>query len=983
MLSQLRVKLLHNYVLLLCICVTLSTNTNNFVERYSHTGVTYYRQLLFDVHNYQLIVGARDYLLRVGLDSFATSRPEAHYIPADAEKQKLCERKGMKRWQCHNYITVLLPITATKQVLVCGTNAFSPECEIRQLMSLSTVIKRESGVSRSSFSPLWNTSALLTYSGDYYYAGPLDFRGIDAAITKHPSNQLPPTQTSLLATSNPIKKSILRTMQSDSKWINADANFVFNFEYENHIYFLFRESAVEYINCGKKIYSRIGRVCKNDVGGQLYYRENWTSFTKSRLNCSIPGLFPFYFDEIESVDWVDSGDVPTLYATFNTPENSIHGSAVCAYRIDAVLTAFHGLFKQQKSTDSMWQSSQADKDTFECQAFNKNQSEWHQMQRLNSQFQLMDSAVQSVNGRPYVIETNKRFQFIAVDVIQSKHHKSIEVMFVSTTDGWLMKYVRWPFATKSCLIDQFRVIANTTNDAILSMKLLRDTQSIYLGTKREIIRISVERCHQYTDKTQCELSGDPYCGWDQLKLACTTAPGGNPHSQEWLQSDSQQCQEAKLNQWSDWLSCNQLNKTIGDQCFCRMRSCAETSSSDTCINGKEVQVSNCTQHGGWTDWSQWSQCSATCGATNKYRYRKCSNPAPAFGGRQCRGPDKESIQCTNLPPCVNLTQPEPVKPINQWSDWSDWEVCSSKCGGGVQLRRRRCEYKDMYKGCVGCDVEWRICNRHECAESRQHSEWTDWLIKNITGDGVVEQRFRFICKSQTGEGQGLSVQTKIEERFIASNNVWSQCSDDACNGWQFKWNGDHYIRRECTSNQCQGWTQWTQWTQCMYGKQFRSRQCDGSDKCVGHYKEFRHCDRNNEQYVPNEENNSLDMINDKPVFRSSLSAEAESSNEQTVSLQKLVLFCILSFITGGFICGLIIYILLTKTERFGGVSHKRLSLRQFLPQKSTANAYESPHDYKSNSSVLSPLNSSIPPVREATIKRGSSIRAQLHSDQNF
>ncbi|CAG2100155.1 unnamed protein product [Medioppia subpectinata] len=971
--------LLHRYLLIIiCISTAFASNAN-FLERYSQSGVQYYQQLMFDVNNYQLIVGARDYLVRVGLDNFESSRPEAHYIPADTEKQKLCERKGMKRWQCHNYITVLLPIAATKQVLVCGTNAFSPECEVRQLLSLSTVIKRESGVSKTAFSPLWNTTALLTQSGDYYYAGPLDFRGIDAAITKHPSNPLSPTQSSaLLATSAPNKKSILRTLQSDSKWINADANFVYNFEYESHIYFLFRESAVEYINCGKKIYSRIGRVCKNDIGGQLYYRENWTSFIKSRLNCSIPGLFPFYFDEIESVDWVDTGDVPTLYATFNTPENSIHGSAICAFSIHSVLSSFHGSFKQQKNTDSNWESSQANKDIFECMTSNKNTSELHQSQRLNSQFQLMDSAVKSVNSRPYVVETDKRFQFIAVDVIQTKHHSSVEVIFVTTTEGLLMKYVRWPFATKSCLIDQIRVISNTSDDSILSMKLLRDTQSLYLGTKREIIRISVERCHTFPDRSQCLLSGDPYCGWDQLKMACTTAPGRNPKAEEWIQSDSTQCYESKANQWSDWFECNQMNKSLGDLCLCRMRSCSQsTYSSNYCMNGREIQITNCTQNGGWTDWSQWSTCSATCGSANKYRYRKCASPAPAFGGRNCRGLERESIPCVSQPPCANSTSiQEPIKPANQWSNWSEWEICSAKCGGGVQLRRRRCE--STSKACIGCDVEWRLCNRHDCGDFKQQSEWTDWLIRNITGDGVNEQRFRFGCRS---EGFSAHISTRTEERFVASNNVWSQCSDGACNGFQFKWTGVHFISRECSSPHCQGWSQWSQWTQCVYGKQHRSRECLGADRCLGPFKEMRYCNQNN-QYLGNDDINSIDVINEKPVYRMSTSAKEDDSGAENYSLQKVLLCSLLSFGCGAIISGLFIYLLLTKNERIRDMRHKRLSLRLFSQLKTTSNAYESPHEYKSNQSVLSPLNS-ISPVREATIKRSSTIRAQLHSDQNF
>ena len=44
--------------------------------------------------------------------------------------------------------------------------------------------------------------------------------------------------------------------------------------------------------------SGIGRVCKNDEGGKYVLKQSWTSFFKARFNCSVPGEFPFYFDEI-------------------------------------------------------------------------------------------------------------------------------------------------------------------------------------------------------------------------------------------------------------------------------------------------------------------------------------------------------------------------------------------------------------------------------------------------------------------------------------------------------------------------------------------------------------------------------------------------------------------------------------------------------------------------------------------------------------
>lgn len=46
------------------------------------------------------------------------------------------------------------------------------------------------------------------------------------------------------------------------------------------------------------VFSRVARVCKNDKGGNYLMKNLWTSFFKARLNCSIPGEYPFHFDLI-------------------------------------------------------------------------------------------------------------------------------------------------------------------------------------------------------------------------------------------------------------------------------------------------------------------------------------------------------------------------------------------------------------------------------------------------------------------------------------------------------------------------------------------------------------------------------------------------------------------------------------------------------------------------------------------------------------
>ena len=79
----------------------------------------------------------------------------------------------------------------------------------------------------------------------------------------------------------------------------SQTNFVLTFETEQFVYFVFRENAIEFSNCGKRIYSRIARVCKNDQGGQRVLKDNWTTFLKARLNCSLAADHPFYYDEIQ------------------------------------------------------------------------------------------------------------------------------------------------------------------------------------------------------------------------------------------------------------------------------------------------------------------------------------------------------------------------------------------------------------------------------------------------------------------------------------------------------------------------------------------------------------------------------------------------------------------------------------------------------------------------------------------------------------
>jgi len=53
----------------------------------------------------------------------------------------------------------------------------------------------------------------------------------------------------------------------------------------------------EYYSLIQSVFSRVARICKKDQGDR-YQDRVWTSFFKARMNCSVPGDLPFYFDEL-------------------------------------------------------------------------------------------------------------------------------------------------------------------------------------------------------------------------------------------------------------------------------------------------------------------------------------------------------------------------------------------------------------------------------------------------------------------------------------------------------------------------------------------------------------------------------------------------------------------------------------------------------------------------------------------------------------
>ncbi|CAG0890106.1 unnamed protein product [Darwinula stevensoni] len=615
------------------------------VDRFSEPGITDYGPLVFDPTRFQVIVGARNRLLRLTLEGL-TKLEEADLSPSE-EGRELCTRKGQTGEDCNNFLRVLL--LHGKKLFACGTNAFAPSCSWRKLEGVGTVLEEVDGVGKAPHGPRSNVTSLMTSTGELYSGTPVDFAGQDAAIYRMMGGDR-----------------MLRTKQYNPKWL-SEPDFVYSFETDHHVYFLFREDALEFQNCAQSRQSRIARVCKRDTGGKLMLQDNWTSFRKALLNCSLPGRVPFVFPDVVSAAFDARENV--LYALFSTPENSIPGSAVCAFRMADVEDAFRGDFQSQPFHNAMW--TRVDRTGTgpddDCRA-NELQAE---------RYQLLADAVQPRDGRPLLFQHMQRWQRLGLDRVRTKSPDGVTVLYVGSAEGEIRK-VSLPAKGEPCLIETLQLFPSRADRQVLSfLHVLPETASFYVGTARQVLRIPAHRCHRWRTEESCLAASDPYCGWDLERQECAPPPDGDPSAPFWEQNPPKRCPRSDAlpvdggwSKWSPWEPCSRMEEgeshasifhpfRASDEprkCLCRVRDCSRPTpvNGGRSCSGESAQVTNCTVDGGWTDWSAWSACSASCGFALKWRRRTCTNPQPRFGGKACEGKDTEEAMCTDNPPCPTI-----------------------------------------------------------------------------------------------------------------------------------------------------------------------------------------------------------------------------------------------------------------------------------------------------------------------------------------
>nr|XP_040051377.1 semaphorin-6A isoform X3 [Gasterosteus aculeatus aculeatus] len=475
---------------------------------------------LIMIMNRTLYIAARDHIYTVDTDTangdeiFFSKKMTWKSRQADVDT---CRMKGKHKDECHNFIKVLLQQN-DDALFVCGTNAFNPSCRTYKMDTLEALGEEISGMARCPYDAKHANVALFA-DGKLYSATVTDFLAIDSVIYRSLGDS--PT---------------LRTVKHDSKWLK-EPYFVQAVNYGDFIYFFFREIAMEYNTMGKVVFPRVARVCMNDRGGSPRVLEKqWTSFLKSRLNCSIPGDSHFYFNILQAVtDVIHINGRDVVMATFSTPYNSIPGSAVCAYDMAEVANTFTGRFKEQKSQDSTWTPFPEDKvpkprpgncaGTASMERYKVSNEFPDDTLNFIKMHPLMDEAVPSIANRPWFLKTMVRYRLTRI-VVDNKAgpHSNQTVVFLGSEKGIIVKFLanmNSGFLNDSVFLEELNVynpdkcsIDGVEDKRIVGMQIDSKSHALWVAFTSCVVKVPLSRCERHGRcKKSCIAARDPYCGW--------------------------------------------------------------------------------------------------------------------------------------------------------------------------------------------------------------------------------------------------------------------------------------------------------------------------------------------------------------------------------------------------------------------------------------------------------------------------------------
>ncbi|XP_028286652.1 semaphorin-3E isoform X1 [Parambassis ranga] len=481
--------------------------------------------MLLDEGHERLYVGAKNILFSLSLDRVNTHPREIQWASTESQIEE-CMMKGREKPECANYLKVLQQYNQT-HLLVCGTGAFNPICALVKVGH--TVQDRlfafeddsvMSGRGRCPYDP--NSPCTSTLSrGELYIGLYTDYWENDGALCRL-NNQ-----------------TFTRTERNDRQQLN-EPKFVGSAVIpdnddrdDDKVYFFFTEREVDAEGVNKAVYTRVGRVCANDQGGQRMLVNRWSSFLKTRLICSVagPNGIDTHFDDLEDLFVLSTKDDknPEIFGLFSTTSAVFKGYAVCVYHMEDIRAAFNGPFAYRERPEHHW-TPYEDKVPYprpgSCASqvngggFSSSKEFPDEVLRFVRSHPAMYRPVLPQHHRPVLLQTEpgRKLTQIAVDRVQAQdgHY---HVLYIGTDDSVVLKFItiynKDTDTMEEVLLEELQVFKMPApiREILISPK----RQQLYVGSEVGVAQVRLHQCALYgSECADCCLARDPYCAWDGL-----------------------------------------------------------------------------------------------------------------------------------------------------------------------------------------------------------------------------------------------------------------------------------------------------------------------------------------------------------------------------------------------------------------------------------------------------------------------------------
>ncbi|XP_062441116.1 ubiquitin carboxyl-terminal hydrolase BAP1 isoform X4 [Rhea pennata] len=478
-------------------------STNRSVLFFGLRGPLGFRCLYLDEYRDRLFIGGKDVLYSLRLDRPGAAAEEIYWPPAPGQTEE-CVRKGKDAaTECANFVRLLHPYNRT-HLLACGTGAFRPLCAFVR----------------------------VGHRGEHAF-------GLEGAESGRGRCPHEPSGAFASAVAEPEFVAAYPIPDSDDRD-------------DDKVYFFFTEKVSEADGEERAVVSRVARVCVNDAGGQRVLVNKWSTFSKARLVCAVPGPrgVDTRFDALEDVFLLRTkdGKSPEVFGLFSTVSHVFRGSAVCVYRMADIREVFNGPFAHRDSPLHQWAAYEGRVPYPRpgvCPSKTTNQPRRHysttkdypdDVLRFARAHPLMYKPVYPRHRQPLLVKTNLQYHLrqLVVDRVEAEDGQ-YDVLFLGTDAGSVLKVVPLQkansAATEEVVLEELQVFEAPV--PITQMEISVKRQTLYVGSSLGVAQVRLHQCETYgTACAECCLARDPYCAWDGTACAHYQPAGKRRHRRQ-------------------------------------------------------------------------------------------------------------------------------------------------------------------------------------------------------------------------------------------------------------------------------------------------------------------------------------------------------------------------------------------------------------------------------------------------------------------